>query len=134
MSEKKLMVVFRFSVDVLNLLLLDVFSLWVFCGFKGLFFLGFWMGLSEFFKLSLGCFSRYFGGVVSSFPFEESLGSIVGVLGWENDKGGEKRWRRGRKDAKVRGFMSRVLRSVVSIYMGVCMLSNDGSIYMGVCM
>ena len=39
------------------------------------------MGLSEFFKLSLGCFSRYFGGVVSSFPFEESLGSIVGVLG-----------------------------------------------------
>ena len=39
MSEKKLMVVLRFSVDVLNLLLLDFFSLRVFCMFKGLFFL-----------------------------------------------------------------------------------------------
>ena len=40
MSEKKLMVVLRFSVNVLNLLLLDFFSLRVFCMFKGLFFLG----------------------------------------------------------------------------------------------
>ena len=39
------------------------------------------MGLFEFFKLSLGCFFGYFGVVVSGFSFEESSGSIVGILG-----------------------------------------------------
>lgn len=82
------------------------------------------MGLFEFSKLSLGCLTGYFGGIVSSFSFGESLGSIVGVLGLENDKGGGKRWGKGRKDAQVCGSVSRVLRSVVSIYMGVCMLSK----------
>lgn len=37
-KEKRLILVFGFSVDVLNLLLFGFFALQVFCGFKGLSF------------------------------------------------------------------------------------------------
>lgn len=79
-KEKRLILVFGFSVDVS-----ESTSFWFLCspGFlwvQGVilwvYFLVLSMGLFGFFKLSLSCFSGHVGRVVSDFSFGESSGYL----------------------------------------------------------
>lgn len=65
------------------------------------YFAGFFNGFM-FFRLSLGCFSRYFAVRFLRFLGVILLGFWNAFLGLEmEEKGDKKRWGRGRKDAVV---------------------------------